>query len=255
IPSASCQSMFSRWDFWIGSSFWRVASTGSSNAGKQYPPFFQPMSVPVAPFHWAKMSRLCWPSRIFAGSEWVARTPPIAALFWPCPEDGISSRTSVRTPSRARKYAVGLPTDPAPMTIASNSGCAIVHREEGRDRDLLGEGAMDRGRHRRGLHPQLPEDPQDQLAARLSTARAHSAAEPGLNGVQVPRAGGPHVVGHRLLRDPLAPADDGLRILRRRHTVDVEQRLDLPDADPRDAVGLRHGYLEDHQPTAVERLA
>jgi len=103
IPSASSQSML-RWKpFWIGRSFRRVPSTVSSNAGKQYPPAFHPMSVPVVSFQWVKMSRLCWAIWILAGSEWVARTPPIAALFCPWPDAGSSSRTRTRSPSRARK--------------------------------------------------------------------------------------------------------------------------------------------------------
>ncbi len=53
--------------------------------GKQYPPGFQPTSTPVRSSQVVNTSRLFWHSRIFAGSEWVARTPPMAALFEPWP--------------------------------------------------------------------------------------------------------------------------------------------------------------------------
>ena len=59
MPSVSSQSMFNRNFFWTGSNPLMVVSTFSVNAGKQYPPFFQPMSVPVVPFQWEKTSMLC----------------------------------------------------------------------------------------------------------------------------------------------------------------------------------------------------
>ncbi len=66
-----------------------------------------------------KIFRLSIQVEILPGSEWVARTPPMAALLSPWPEAGRRSITSTLRPAWARKQAAGLPTLPEPTTMAS----------------------------------------------------------------------------------------------------------------------------------------
>jgi hypothetical protein len=79
------------------------------------------MSSPRASRHVENVRRLSRPMRIFAGSPWVARTPPMAALWAPWPRLAPSSSTSVFTPASERASAVGTPMLPAPTMIASNT--------------------------------------------------------------------------------------------------------------------------------------
>jgi hypothetical protein len=56
---------------------------------------------------------------IFEPSEWVARTPPMAHLFWPWPGEASFSATRVLSFRSASAMASGVPMLPAPIMMTS----------------------------------------------------------------------------------------------------------------------------------------
>ena len=77
------------------------------------------MPKPCSSSQLEKVLRLSRQSLILAGEEWVARMPPMAHLLDPWPGEANWSRQSTFMPFSARYIAVGMPTLPAPMTMAS----------------------------------------------------------------------------------------------------------------------------------------
>ena len=77
------------------------------------------MSSPWVSFQVETISSVRRQAVILAGSEWVARMPPMAALFSFCPGEASASTTTVFRPRPASAMESGTPTDPAPTTATS----------------------------------------------------------------------------------------------------------------------------------------
>ena len=132
--------------------------------------------------------------RILAGSECVARMPPMACLFEPWPALGIWSMTSVRIPSSAMKHGRrrahaaraddddvveflrgGHRSPPSPSSHPANvpSGTSMNSGRMGLVHDLLFRNAL------------LAEEAMDERRAGLGAARAHAGPRHGLDFVDV----------------------------------------------------------------------
>src|SRR5512139_3075147 len=130
-------------------------------------------------------------ARILPGAEWVARTPPMACLFSPWPGEACRSTTSVRSPRAPSAMAVGMPTEPAPTTMASNVSLmgVLPGPGEGADRDLDEERPVHAVRDGAEIDPLLLEEPPDHGPAGLGAAGPHAGAGERLELVQVAHAG------------------------------------------------------------------
>src|SRR5574340_397179 len=214
------------------------------------------MSSPKRSFQVEKISMLRSDKRIFAGSEWVARMPPIARLLEDWPMLGAWSITRTLKPACARKNALGVPTEPAPMMITSKWGMAVLVIGV----ILLSIGAcQDAERHFHEYRPLrvfgdllpgdalLAEQPQNQINAGFPTAGAHAGPRDGFDLVHV-AVTRPDEPSNFTGGDVLAAAYDGVVLDVRHIMVERVGHFLVLDLDSGDALGvLRRGIDLDHQ--------
>src|SRR5512135_390418 len=247
------------------------------------------MSSPWRSFQVEKISRLRRHSRILAGSECVARRPPMARLFDPCPTLGARSTTRTLRPASARARAAGAPTLPAPTMMTSKLLVVIMavslrsHPGEDPERDLDEKGPLGLVDDLGVGHAFLAEEAVDERSAGLVPARAHARAGQGLDLADVPHAladkpadlarrhalaaandgvlGGPgHILGQRVggLRRLEAEAGDPLGVGARRPDLDDDCAVvglegpDRGDLDPAERIAL--GVLGDDRVSGIQAL-
>src|SRR5512138_931037 len=201
------------------------------------------MSFPCRSFQVEKTSRLRRQRRILAGSEWVARSPPMARLFEPWPTLAPRSTTRTRSPDPAKDIAAGVPTLPAPTTMTSKALFALmtvvlpVEAGEDAERHLDEQGPLGLVDDLGVGHALLAEEAVDEGRAGLGPARAHARPGQGLDLADVPDAladEGPDLAGG----DPLAAADD--RVFGRPRDILSERigRLGRLDPEAGDPLGI-----------------